>query len=147
MDIPNIWMRILNRFRNHKKEKALVFVDYEHWFFSYKNLFGIKPNIKEWYDSICSRFQIEEAFFFADFTGIAVLRDEPGHIRAVSDSIIETGNFVGRNKKDMSDFVMLDYIYRKAMECPNVKYFVLFTGDGHFQSVAKFLRKIGRAHV
>ena len=35
---------------------------------------------------------------------------------------------------------MLDYIYRKAMEYPDVKYFVLFTGDGHFQSVVKFLR-------
>ena len=140
MGIFDIWMCILKRFRKPKKERALVFVDYEHWFFSYKNLFGIKPDIKEWYDNICTRFQIEEAFFFADFTGIAVLRDEPGHIRKVSDSIIETGNLVGRNKKDMSDFVMLDYIYRKAMEHSNIKYFVLFTGDGHFQSVVKFLR-------
>ena len=140
MDISNIGERILNRFRKPQKERALVFVDYEHWFFGYKNLFGLKPNIKEWYDSICTRFQVEEAFFFADFTGIPVLKDEPGHIRTVSDSIIETGNFAGKNKKDMSDFVMLDYIYRKAMEYPDVKYFVLFTGDGHFQSVVKFLR-------
>lgn len=73
MGIFDIWMCILKRFRKPKKERALVFVDYEHWFFSYKNLFGIKPDIKEWYDNICTRFQIEEAFFFADFTGIAVL--------------------------------------------------------------------------
>ena len=90
MDISNIGERILNRFRKPQKERALVFVDYEHWFFGYKNLFGLKPNIKEWYDSICTRFQVEEAFFFADFTGIPVLKDEPGHIRTVSDSIIET---------------------------------------------------------
>ena len=64
MDISNIGERILNRFRKPQKERALVFVDYEHWFFGYKNLFGLKPNIKEWYDSICTRFQVEEAFFF-----------------------------------------------------------------------------------
>lgn len=43
MDISNIGERILNRFRKPQKERALVFVDYEDWFFGYKICLGSSP--------------------------------------------------------------------------------------------------------
>ena len=34
---------------------------------------------------------------------------------------------------------MLDYIYQTAIERPEITTYILFTGDGHFQSAARFL--------
>ena len=41
----------------------------------------------------------------------------------------------------MTDFVMLDYIYRAADENRKVRTYLIFTGDGHFQSVVKYLKE------
>ena len=30
------------------KPKAAIFVDYEHWYYGYRNNFQMKPNIEEW---------------------------------------------------------------------------------------------------
>lgn len=51
----------------------------------------------------------------------------------------EEYNLFGNKKKDMTDFVMLDYIYRAADENRKVRTYLIFTGDGHFQSVVKYL--------
>ena len=41
--------------------------------------------------------------------------------------------------KDMSDFVMLDHIYRAAADRHSPRIFILFTGDGHFAPVVRHL--------
>ena len=45
-----------------------------------------------------------------------------------------------RKKKDMTDFIMLDYIYQAIEQQKRVDTYILFTGDGHFQTVVKCLR-------
>ena len=42
---------------------------------------------------------------------------------------------------------MLDHIYQKALTTRDVDVFILFTGDGHFASVANFLRTKCRKKV
>ena len=42
--------------------------------------------------------------------------------------------------KDMTDFVLLDEIYQSIDREKRVKNYILFTGDGHFQSVARYLK-------
>ena len=45
----------------------------------------------------------------------------------------------------MSHFVMLDYIYQAAALRPQISTYILFTGDGHFQSIVKYLvQKLGK---
>ena len=53
-----------------------------------------------------------------------------------------------RYKKDMTDFIMLDYIYQTAALRPEIGVYILFTGDAHFQSVTKYLaQRLGKEVV
>ncbi len=119
--------------------KAVAFVDYEHWYISLKNNFGMKPNIKGWFEDLKTKVSIKEAIFFADFSHKS-LADEIKRIRLYSNTIIDTRN-VGTNiKKDFTDFIILDHIYQKAVSSDDIDVFILFSGDGHFSSVVSFLK-------
>jgi uncharacterized LabA/DUF88 family protein len=119
--------------------RAVAFVDYEHWYISLKNNFGMKPNIKGWFDDLKTKVTLTEAIFFADFSHKS-LADEIKRIRLYSNTIIDTRN-VGTNvKKDFTDFIILDHIYQKAVSANDIDVFILFSGDGHFSSVVSFLK-------
>ena len=121
-----------------KKKKAIAFVDYEYWFYSYRTRFGITPDPSRWLEDIKKSYDVTQLWFFGDFSNPA-LREEVGKIRCVTNNIIETGNTYHNKKKDMTDFIMLDYIYRAADENRRVRTYLVFTGDGHFQSVVNYL--------
>lgn len=121
-----------------KKKKAIAFVDYEYWFYSYKTRFGITPDPVRWLEDIKHTYDVMQVWVFGDFSNPA-LKEEVGKIRCITNNIIETGNTYHNKKKDMTDFVMLDYIYRAADENRRTRTYLIFTGDGHFQSVVKYL--------
>ncbi len=123
--------------RNNKK-KALVFVDYEYWFYSYKNKYGIRPNVSAWRQELEQKFRIVDIMIFADFSSPSI-GEELANLRSITNTIIETGTATQVRKKDMTDFVMLDYIYQSVYDRTDVGTYVIFTGDGHFQSVVKYL--------
>ena len=102
--------------------------------------FGLKPRIREWRDKIASEYNIRELLFFGDFSNPG-MRSEIPRIREVTNLVIETQNTSPHYKKDFTDFIMLDYIYQKALVSADngVGTFIIFTGDGHFSSVVKFL--------
>lgn len=102
--------------------------------------YGMKPNIKTWFENISSRYNLTEAVFFADFSHKS-LADEIQRIRPYSNKIIDTRNPTGV-KKDFTDFIILDNIYQKAMMSEGIDVFILFSGDGHFSSVVSFLKNI-----
>jgi len=54
-------------------------------------------------------------------------------------TVVDTESDTYTYKKDMTDFVMLDAIYQCAHQAEEVDTFVLFTGDGHFWSVIRYL--------
>jgi len=120
------------------KPRAIAFVDYEHWFISLDKLYKMRPDIKSWRDELASKYEIKEIIFFADFSN-PLIRPELSRIREVTNYIIETQNTSSSFKKDFTDFIMLDHIYQKAMTAHDVDVFILFTGDGHFNSVVNFL--------
>lgn len=124
---------------NTSLPRAVAFVDYEHWYISLKNNFGMKPNIKGWFEDLKTKVTLTEAIFFADFSHKS-LADEIKRIRLYSNIIIDTRN-VGTNvKKDFTDFIILDHIYQKALAANDIDVFILFSGDGHFSSVVSFLK-------
>lgn len=126
----------------HKKTKrpnAIAFVDYEYWFYSYDEHFnGLRPDIEKWSESIHQQYDVRDIMVFGDFTPLKI-KNEPVSIRRVTNTIIETLNDNGFRTKDMTDFILLDYIYQIAAERPEIDTFILFTGDGHFHSVVKYL--------
>ncbi|MBE6608811.1 MAG: NYN domain-containing protein [Ruminococcaceae bacterium] len=134
---------ILFGFRKKKhlsseRKRAIAFVDYEHWYISLNNLYGIKPDIRAWRAMLSEKYDIKGIYFFGNFSNPA-LRAEISKIREISNLIIETQNSTSYYKKDFTDFIMLDHIYQSAIDSDNVDAFIIFTGDGHFSSVVSYL--------
>lgn len=122
-----------------KKRSAAVFVDFEHWCYSIENQFGMKPDIKAFFEELANKYRIKRIYFFGDFTSPA-LRNEINNIREHTNNIIDTQNPSQRTKKDYTDFIMLDYMYRDIEEKNNANTYIIFSGDGHFTSVAAYLK-------
>ena len=119
--------------------RAAVFIDYEYWYVSMKDRYGARPDIAGWCQMIRQKFQVEKLSFFCDFQNPG-FSGEIARIRAASNDIIETRwENRGQAVKDMSDVIMLDAIYRLAAKKKSPPNFVLFTGDGHFQPVVRYL--------
>ena len=118
---------------------AVAFVDYEYWYVSMRELYRAQPDLKSWCERLRERYQVKSIQFFGNFLD-RNLSNEVVRIREVSNDIIETNcDNEGRFMKDMSDVIMLDAIYRAAAEKRSPQTFVLFTGDGHFQPVVRYL--------
>lgn len=124
--------------KTSKKPTCIAFVDFEHWFISLDKFFSIKPDVKAWARELSSKYDVKEIAIFADFSNNA-LRNELEQLRDVTTFIFDTKNSSEHYKKDFTDFILLDYIYRKAITEKGVDTFVIFTGDGHFKSVVRFL--------
>lgn len=124
-----------------KKPHCIVVVDFEHWYISLERQYSIKPDIKGWRDELKKNYEIEEMAFFGDFSNQG-LRGELDKIRNVTSIVIDTQNNSEYYKKDFTDFIMLDYIYQKAMTSKKTDTFIIFTGDGHFSSVVRFIINI-----
>lgn len=121
------------------RKRAVAFVDYEHWYISLSNLYGIKPDIRAWHKTLSEKYDIAGIYFFGDFSNPA-LRAEISKIREISNLIIETQNVGAHHKKDFTDFIMLDHIYQSVVDSHNnIDAFIIFTGDGHFSSVVSYL--------
>ena len=135
-------------FKKQKNEnkRAMIFVDYEHWFISFDRFYHKKPDIKAFRDQLSQSYDIVDIIFFADFSN-AALRAEISRIREVTGSIIETQNSSAYFKKDFTDFIMLDRIYQEAMLRADIDTFIIFSGDGHFSSVVSFLKTKCRKEV
>lgn len=102
-------------------------------------VFKSKPDIRKWCSTISQQYDVRDILFFGDFSNPS-LRAEITRIREVSSSIIETQNASAFHKKDYTDFIMLDHIYQRAMTYgADTDVFIIFSGDGHFSSVASFL--------
>ena len=123
---------------NKRLPNARAFVDYEHWYISLERGYGVKPDVKSWHNELNKMFNLQELVFFADFSNVG-LRAELDKLRNETKMIIDTQNPSAYYKKDFTDFIMLDYIYQSAMTEKKTDVFVIFTGDGHFSSVVRFL--------
>ncbi len=135
------------RKKGNGKPLCTAFVDFEHWYISLERQYGVKPDLKSWKEELAKTFQVEEIAVFGDFSN-AGLRGELDRLRDVTPIIFDTKTSSEHYKKDFTDFIMLDYIYQKAMTRRDIDTFIIFTGDGHFSSVVRFIinqchRKVG----
>ena len=127
-----------------RKPYAVAFVDYEHWYISYDRMYRSRPDIRAWRNALSERFDVGDIIFFGDFSNPS-LRAEIPKIREITSYIIETQNASSHFEKDFTDFIMLDHIYQKAVTDESIDAFVIFSGDGHFSSVASFItNRVGK---
>ena len=145
----NLWKKGGEEMFGKKKKLpgCIGFVDFEHWYISLERHYGVKPDIKGWKAELEKNFDVREIAVFGDFSNPG-LRAELDKIRDVTPMIFDTKNPSEHYKKDFTDFIMLDYIYQKAMMSRDTDTFIIFTGDGHFSSVVRFIvnqchRKVG----
>lgn len=116
---------------------TIVFVDYESWFWGLYNQYGERPDVEDFMQKVKQRGVLDDLYFFGDFN-----KDEIGKerdkLRNFSSNIIDCAN--ENRTKDYTDFIMLDNIYRTVVKRSDVEQYVLVTGDGHFHSVAAWLK-------
>jgi len=110
-----------------------------------ENIHKSRPDIKAWHDDLMKNYNVRSIVFFADFSNVK-LKNEISNIRKITNSIIDTQNN-GHYKKDYTDFIMLDHIYQNAVDNSDIDAHIIFTGDGHFSSVANFLKNKMRKKV
>ena len=127
-----------------EKVRTTVFVDYETWFYGCRNQYQTEPDIVEWFNHVKDKGQIDDVLFFADFSHESI-KDHIVKLRNISNSIIDCSK--GDKSKDYTDFIMLDHIYQRLFRQPDIKHFILFTGDSHFQSIVAFLRNFNDKKV
>ena len=128
-------------FKKDLKPSAAVFVDYEHWYYGYNNIFSMKPNVEEWYEELKEEYTVKDLMFFGDFNGSAIEKELP-RLERISKNVVHTASTKDGVDKDFTDFIILDAIYRKAAEPKSPDVFVIFTGDAHFNLAIKYLRDI-----
>jgi len=139
-------LSFLGLFKSKTKKNAAVFIDFEHWYIALDKNFNTKPDIKSFTSELEQKYNISEMYFFGDFSNPS-LGAEMHRIRGFTNKIVETNNGGGHFKKDFTDFIMLDHIYRSACLDKNIDTYVIFTGDGHFSSVTLFLKNSCRKEV
>ena len=119
---------------------ARVFIDYEHWVYGIKNLFGLEPDPLSWRNELAETYELTQISVFGNF-GDPMMADHLPQIRQITNHIYETRTDASQAPKDMTDFIMLDNIYQSVDESNGADTYILFTGDGHFQSVARYLKQ------
>ena len=126
------------------KLRTIVFVDYEAWFYGCRNQYQAEPDVADWFNHVKDKGQVDDVLFFADFSHDAI-KDHILKLRNISNSIIDCSK--GEKAKEYTDFIMLDHIYQRLFRQQDIKQFILFTGDSHFQSIVAFLRNFNDKKV
>ncbi|MDR1531332.1 MAG: NYN domain-containing protein [Clostridiales bacterium] len=118
---------------------SVVFIDYEYLYLSFLKIFKVQPNLNSILNEVKANGRIQKIKVFGDFTKNEI-NQERSRIRTITSDIIDCGNEALENKKDFTDFIMLDHIYQETIQNTSIGQFIFFTGDGHFSSVSTFLR-------
>jgi len=124
---------------NERQLQTIVFIDYEYLYISFTKNYSVPPMLDAIINEIKTNGRITKIYVFGDFTK-PELSQERSRVRTVTSNIIDCGNEAMINKKDFTDFIMLDHVYQELIQSPSVEQFIYFTGDGHFSSSATFIR-------
>ena len=128
-------------FNQSGKHSAAVFVDYEHWYYGYNNIFSMKPNVEEWYEELTEEYSVKNIVFFGDFHGNSIEKELP-RLEKITKNVVHTASTKDGVDKDFTDFIILDAIYREAAKKNSPDVFIIFTGDAHFNLAIKYLREL-----
>lgn len=126
-----------------KKRRAMVFVDYEHWYYGYRNQFHMKPNIDEWVEELKAEYDVVKLYVFGDFSEKGI-DEELTRLKRITKDVVHTASTKEGVDKDFTDVIILDYIYRCAVDKKAADTYIIFTGDAHFTRVAEYLKELNK---
>lgn len=126
-----------------KKSRSNVYVDYQYWYYSYKKNLNMAPNLEEWYVEIQKTYCVEKIMIFGNF-GIHAMADELAKIKTITDDIVNTVDSKVYEKKNNTDYFILDSIYRDGAKRRNPDIYIIFTGSNHFELVIQYLKDLGK---
>ena len=78
-------------FNKSGKHSAAVFVDYEHWYYGYNNIFSMKPNVEEWYEELTEEYSVKNIVFFGDFHGNSIEKELP-RLEKITKNVVHTAS-------------------------------------------------------
>lgn len=132
---------MISLFNNpNKRNYTAVFVDYEHWFYSMKHDYHTKPEVTEWMAEIGKDYDVKHWLAFADFNYEEIGR-EMQILQTAGFQVINSCHNFTYHKKGQTEFALLNQLYQYAINYPEVKTYILFTGNGDFESAVRFLRE------
>lgn len=120
------------------KKKTAIFIDYESWYYGLLNLHGDLPDV----EGLLSRLEDEnDVVVRRAFGNLPVTEDR----NLIEKDKLEKFNFdleytfEGNVKDDLTDFVLVDSIYRLLMVEPSIEKYIIFSGDAHYLQVIRTL--------
>jgi len=119
---------------------TIAFVDFECWVYGLKDQHDDVPDIGAFFNAVKKRGRLSSLYFFGDFDE-PELKQHLHQIRIYSNQIINCSNPF--KKKNVTDFIMLDHIYRTYIDYGDkLGQIVLVTGDGHFASCVSYFKNL-----
>lgn len=127
--------------RNTKKELTAVFIDYEHVFYSIKNLYHKRPDIPIWKESILKDYPSATFWYaFADFSYPDISHD----MVKLQQAGIQTFNSregATIHRKGNTDLALIESIYQTVLKYPKIGTVILFAANRHLIKTVKFLKE------
>lgn len=110
-------------------------MDYEYWYYSYLSHYHLKPDPEALKNELERSISFLISMFFANFSP-AGIHQELEKLNQVTGLVVDTGQMP--HPKYLSTFVLLDHLYRLAIEQKDIKTFILFTGNECFFPVIDY---------
>ena len=127
--------------RNTKKELTAFFIDYEHVFYSYKNLYHKRPDIPIWKESVLKDYPSAAFWYaFADFSYPDISHD----MEKLQQTGIQTVNSregTGINRNGDTELALIESIYQSVLKYPKIGTIILFATNKHLIKTVKFLKE------
>lgn len=125
------------------KKKTAVFIDYESWFYGMMNLHNELPKV----DEVLEEIERENEVVLKKSFGNLPVSDNVS--KKEEEKLAEFGymlekTFEGNVKDDLTDFVVVDNIYRTLMQHPEIEKYIILSGDAHYLQVVRTLRDLGK---
>lgn len=125
------------------KKRTAVFIDHESWFYGLLNLHGELPDV----DNVLGRIEEEnEVLVRRAFGNLPETDNRSGYEKEKLEKYdyhLEY-TFEGNVKDDLTDFVLVDGIYRLLMAEPSIEKFIILSGDAHYLQVVRTIKEFGK---
>ena len=122
-------MGIMDLLGRKRENQAMAFVDYEHWFFSLREKFGVKPDVLAWAKEVRDQYDISQMLFFGNLlkeSGVTRRLAETARGPLIDTITILLGLTVGASTQ-ASEFLTFDSIKIFALGALS---FVIATASG-----------------
>lgn len=118
-------------------DSVALFIDFEYFVYGAENERMAPPAPARLMERAAEYGSVAAAKAFGQNDVLDRYRQE---LRAASIEAILCTSTGGANKKNVTDFYMLDSIYQTAYTQGHIHHYILVTGDGDFASVLAYLR-------